>query len=143
MPATEQDDILLTYFQRLPKVELHLHLEGAIPLPSLWRLIEKYGGERRQHERPPRPRAPAPAPRPQAITPPAPHADPPLEPQAQLAPHLLVRGAMRHREGRLSALWRRLRGRPVSESGRLRHGDGGHEGGDRRRRVLVLPTLLI
>jgi hypothetical protein len=33
------------------------------------------------------------------------------------------------------------RGRPVSESGRLRHGDGGHEGGDRRRRVLVLPTL--
>jgi hypothetical protein len=83
MPATEQDDILLTYFQRLPKVELHLHLEGAIPLPSLWRLIEKYGGERRQHERPPRPRAPAPAPRPQAITPPAPHADPPLEPQAQ------------------------------------------------------------
>src|SRR6266436_23893 len=83
MPATEQDDILLTYFQRLPKVELHLHLEGAIPLPSLWRLIEKYGGERRQHERPPRPRAPAPAPRPQAHTPPAPHADPPLEPQAE------------------------------------------------------------
>jgi hypothetical protein len=29
----------------------------------------------------------------------------------------------------------------VSESGRLRHGDEGHEGGDRRRRVLVLPTL--
>src|SRR5262245_52017035 len=45
MPATEQDRTSLTYFQRLPKVELHLHLEGAIPLPSLWRLIEKYGGD--------------------------------------------------------------------------------------------------
>jgi adenosine deaminase len=29
----------------LPKVELHLHLEGAIPLPALWQLIEKYGGD--------------------------------------------------------------------------------------------------
>jgi adenosine deaminase len=28
----------------LPKVELHLHLEGAIPLPALWELIGKYGG---------------------------------------------------------------------------------------------------
>lgn len=28
--------------QQLPKVELHFHLEGAIPLPALWRLIEKY-----------------------------------------------------------------------------------------------------
>jgi hypothetical protein len=36
-----------------------------------------------RHQRPPRPRSPAPAPRPQAITPPAPHAAPPLEPQAQ------------------------------------------------------------
>ena len=39
-------------------------------------------------------------------------------------------------------LWQRLLGRPASESGRLRHGDGGHEWGDRRRRVLLLPTLL-
>jgi len=26
-------------------VELHLHLEGAIPLPALWMLIQKYGGD--------------------------------------------------------------------------------------------------
>jgi adenosine deaminase len=29
-----------------PKVELHLHLEGAIPLDTLWDLIQKYGGDR-------------------------------------------------------------------------------------------------
>ncbi|MHB0878086.1 MAG: adenosine deaminase [Anaerolineae bacterium] len=29
----------------LPKVELHLHLEGAIPHDALWQLIEKYGGD--------------------------------------------------------------------------------------------------
>lgn len=29
----------------LPKVELHLHLEGAIPLATLWDLIQKYGGD--------------------------------------------------------------------------------------------------
>jgi len=29
-----------------------------------------------------------------------------------------------------------------SECGRLRQGSGGHPGGDRRRSVLVLPTLL-
>lgn len=28
----------------LPKIELHLHLEGAIPLKALWDLIEKYNG---------------------------------------------------------------------------------------------------
>jgi 3-hydroxy-3-methylglutaryl CoA synthase len=32
----------------------------------------------------------------------------------------------------LMALWHRLLGRPVSETGRLCHGDGGHEGGARR-----------
>jgi len=32
---------------------------------------------------------------------------------------------------------------PASESGRLCHGDGGHEGGARRRRVLELPTLTL
>ena len=35
----------LAYFQRLPKVELHLHLEGAIPLPALWQLVQKYRGD--------------------------------------------------------------------------------------------------
>jgi adenosine deaminase len=28
-----------------PLVELHLHLEGAIPRPALWELIRKYGGD--------------------------------------------------------------------------------------------------
>ena len=27
----------------LPKVEIHLHIEGAIPLPALWELVSKYG----------------------------------------------------------------------------------------------------
>ncbi len=31
---------------KLPKVELHLHLEGAIPLPALWELLQKYGGHK-------------------------------------------------------------------------------------------------
>ena len=38
-------------------------------------------------------------------------------------------------------LCRRLLGRPASESGRLCHGDGGHEGGDRRRRALMLASM--
>lgn len=29
----------------IPKIELHLHLEGAIPLSCLWELIQKYGGD--------------------------------------------------------------------------------------------------
>jgi len=33
------------WYHRVPKVELHLHLEGAIPLDSLWELIQKYGGD--------------------------------------------------------------------------------------------------
>ena len=33
------------WLDALPKVELHLHLEGAIPLDALWALIEKYGGD--------------------------------------------------------------------------------------------------
>ncbi len=32
-------------FSRAPKVELHLHLEGAIPLPTLWEIIQGHGGD--------------------------------------------------------------------------------------------------
>ncbi len=35
----------MSWFERVPKVELHLHLEGAIPLEALWQLLEKYGGD--------------------------------------------------------------------------------------------------
>jgi adenosine deaminase len=34
-----------SWFERIPKVELHLHLEGAIPHPALWELVQKYGGD--------------------------------------------------------------------------------------------------
>jgi hypothetical protein len=33
------------WFDRVPKVELHLHLEGAIPHETLWALVQKYGGD--------------------------------------------------------------------------------------------------
>ena len=32
-------------FAEIPKVENHLHLEGAIPFETLWQLITKYGGD--------------------------------------------------------------------------------------------------
>jgi adenosine deaminase len=35
----------MDWFERVPKVELHLHLEGAIPLDALWSLVRKYGGD--------------------------------------------------------------------------------------------------
>lgn len=34
-----------SWYKNVPKVELHLHLEGAIPHDVLWKLIQKYGGE--------------------------------------------------------------------------------------------------
>ena len=33
------------WFRRVPKVELHVHLEGAIPYAMLWELLGKYGGD--------------------------------------------------------------------------------------------------
>lgn len=38
-------ELELTWFEQLPKVELHLHLEGAIPYDALWNLVKKYGGD--------------------------------------------------------------------------------------------------
>lgn len=35
----------MTWSERVPKVELHLHLEGAIPHATLWQLVRKYGGD--------------------------------------------------------------------------------------------------
>ena len=32
----------MSWFDKVPKVELHLHLEGAIPYDALWELICKY-----------------------------------------------------------------------------------------------------
>lgn len=40
-PAQSQ----LDWFAQVPKVELHLHLEGAIPYSTLWELVQKYGGD--------------------------------------------------------------------------------------------------
>ena len=34
----------MTWFGELPKVELHVHLEGAIPYEALFDLVQKYGG---------------------------------------------------------------------------------------------------
>lgn len=35
----------MSWYERVPKVELHLHLEGAIPLGALWELVQKVGGD--------------------------------------------------------------------------------------------------
>jgi adenosine deaminase len=35
----------MTWYSKLPKVELHVHLEGAIPHRALFDLIQKYGGD--------------------------------------------------------------------------------------------------
>lgn len=35
----------MDWFERVPKVEIHVHLEGAIPHTALWQLVQKYGGD--------------------------------------------------------------------------------------------------
>lgn len=35
----------MTWYDKVPKVELHVHLEGAIPHEALFALIQKYGGD--------------------------------------------------------------------------------------------------
>ena len=35
----------MRWVDRIPKVELHVHLEGSIPLDALWQLIQQYGGD--------------------------------------------------------------------------------------------------
>jgi adenosine deaminase len=42
-PAVRMTDS--DWFSRVPKIELHLHLEGAIPYAALWELVRKYGGD--------------------------------------------------------------------------------------------------
>ena len=39
------DKNMKNWYERVPKVELHLHLEGAIPYEVLWELVRKYGGD--------------------------------------------------------------------------------------------------
>ncbi len=34
-----------SWYEKVPKVELHVHLEGAIPHDALWELVKKYGGD--------------------------------------------------------------------------------------------------
>ncbi len=33
------------WLRALPKTEIHVHLEGSIPVEALWRIMEKYGGD--------------------------------------------------------------------------------------------------
>ena len=49
MPSGDRSEstVRRDWLERLPKVELHLHLEGAIPHAALWQLICKYGGDPR------------------------------------------------------------------------------------------------
>ena len=39
------NNVQTDWFDEIPKVELHLHLEGAIPYDALWEVVTKYGGD--------------------------------------------------------------------------------------------------
>jgi adenosine deaminase len=45
LPEAKPSASEASWLERLPKMELHLHLEGAIPLDALWELVIKYGGD--------------------------------------------------------------------------------------------------
>lgn len=45
MPGTTRQRAAIDWFDRIPKVELHLHLEGAIPLATMWELVRRHGGD--------------------------------------------------------------------------------------------------
>jgi adenosine deaminase len=42
-----RDTASTPWLERIPKVELHLHIEGAIPHAALWQLMERHGGDSR------------------------------------------------------------------------------------------------
>ena len=45
VPAAGSGRARREWLERLPKVELHLHIEGAIPHAALWELIRRHGGD--------------------------------------------------------------------------------------------------
>lgn len=46
MISRQDHETTADWFDLIPKVEIHYHLEGAIPLDILWQLVQKYGGDR-------------------------------------------------------------------------------------------------
>lgn len=45
MTNSDKNDRLNEFICSIPKIELHLHLEGAFTIETLYRLIHKYGGD--------------------------------------------------------------------------------------------------
>jgi len=43
--GSKENTKIMTWYKQLPKVELHVHLEGAIPHDAMFDLIQKYGGD--------------------------------------------------------------------------------------------------
>lgn len=44
-PGSTASGLSRPWLLEVPKVELHVHLEGSIPLDTLWTLVTKYGGD--------------------------------------------------------------------------------------------------